>query len=421
MRAILLSIGDELALGQTVDTNAAWLASALAERGVGCLAHYTVADDREAIAEAIGAAARRAELVVISGGLGPTEDDLTRIALADALGAELVLSATSLEQIRAFFASRGRTMPERNRVQALHPAGTTPLTNEAGTAPGIDATLHGARLFAIPGVPREMRAMFGAHVAPVAEAGAGGRCILTETVATFGWGESDVAELIADLMERSSFPTVGTTVSGGVVSVRLRAEDADPERARAALEATAAELEKRLGAIAFGRGDASLAAATVAALASAGETAATAESCTGGLAAALLTEVPGASDVFPGGWVAYSNAMKRRDLEVPAETIARSGAVSSPVAAALAEGARRRAGASRAVGVTGIAGPGGGSAEKPVGTVHFGLAGPGGTETLAACFPGDREKIRDRAAKTALQLLRLAALGEATGQIRYGR
>ncbi|MEM8737383.1 MAG: competence/damage-inducible protein A [Planctomycetota bacterium] len=422
MKAILLSIGDELALGQTVDTNSAWIAARLASLGVSTVLHETVSDDQPLIAAAIRWASTRADLVIVSGGLGPTQDDLTRQALADAMEVDLVTDEAALRTLEAFFASRGYEMAQRNRVQATHPVGAAMIPNPHGTAPGIAASLHDARIFVVPGVPREMRAMVEDAVlpalAPALRTTAPG-VILTTKINTFGLGESDVAQRLDDLMRRDQNPTVGTTVAQGMCSVRLRAEFPDPEDARARLEATAAAVEKRLHPLAFGRDDELLPAALLELLKREKQTLATAESCTGGLIGAMLTDIPGSSAAYLGGWVTYTNALKTQQLGVSAAAIDAHGAVSEPVARAMAQGARERSGADLALAVTGIAGPDGGTPEKPVGTVWLALASS--TQTLARCarFTGDRASIRDRATKCALQMARLSLMNETLDHLRW--
>ncbi len=427
MNAILLSIGDELALGQTVDTNSAWLAARLARLGVKAGEHHTLADDAPAIAEAVTRAAHRVGptgLILITGGLGPTDDDLTREALAAAMGEPLIQDPASVEALDRFFAARGREMPRRNRVQAMHPRGSSMLDNPRGTAPGIRFILNGAVGFVMPGVPREMQGMFDDHIVPWLDqraAQAGGRdVILTTTVHTFGQGESDVAELLGPLMQRDRNPTVGTTVANGVCSVRIRSEFRDNKQAQRELEATAAEVEARLGSIVYGRDEATLQESTLAALIKVGLTVATAESCTGGLCAAMLTDVPGSSRAVTGGFITYTNGLKTAVLGVDPAMIQRHGAVSEPVAAAMAEGAMQRAETSLAVAITGIAGPDGGTREKPVGTVCFALAArDAATAVYSAMLPGERAAVRDRSAKVALQLLRLHTIGESATAIRW--
>lgn len=413
MNAIILSIGDELTLGQTVDTNSAWLSGRLTAAGVATRYHKTVADDLDAIVAVIREAAEQADIVVVTGGLGPTQDDLTRQALATVLKRPLDMHPPSLDRIRLFFQRLGREMPPTNRVQALVPRGAEVLDNDWGTAPGIKARLGRATLYAFPGVPREMQAMFDRHVHPSLER-PGGAGLVTESLLVFGAGESTVAERLGDLMRRDRNPLVGTTVSGGIVTVRLRSQFPTREIALRQLEKTAREVRERLGPLVFGQGADTLPAVVGRLATERGVRVATAESCTGGLLAKLLTDNPGSSAYFLGGWVTYANDMKTQELGVPGELLAGHGAVSEAVAMAMAEGAARRSGADYAMALTGVAGPEGGSGDKPVGTVWIALAHrrPDGIGVRAEChrFPGDREMVRDRAAKTALNLLRLDLL-----------
>lgn len=413
MQAVILSIGDELALGQNVDTNSAWLSERLTRRGITVRAHATIADVQPDIAAAFDQAAQRADLVIATGGLGPTDDDLTRQALGDALGATLAIDAPSLATLEAFFDERGRPMPEKNRVQAMCPAGATMLANDNGTAPGLHATLHGAAVFVFPGVPSEMEPMHDAYVEPwlVEHAPDGGQTIVTDKLVTFGRGESTVAEMLGDLCARDRNPLVGTTVSGGIISIRIRSTFATEAEARAQLDDTAAKVREALGELVFGSDADTLAIAVGRMLRERGQTVATAESCTGGLVAKMLTDAAGSSEYFHGGFVTYANEAKHRDLDVPMSLIEEDGAVSESVAMAMAVGALERAGADHAISLTGVAGPGGGTDEKPVGTVWIGLATRDGEPAAELHrFHGTRELVRDRAAKTALNLLRIKML-----------
>ncbi|MEM9883853.1 MAG: competence/damage-inducible protein A [Planctomycetota bacterium] len=425
MQAILLSIGDELALGQTVDTNSAWLAEQLSRLGVSTLLHETIADDRALIAATLRWAAGKADVLLVSGGLGPTEDDLTRQALADAMGVGLEEDAEALAALEKFFAERGYRMAERNKVQALCPVGAAMIPNPSGTAPGLRATLAGAEVFVTPGVPREMKAMYEAAIRPAIEAmldeaGAGPRkVILTTKLNTFGLGESDAAERLADLMARDRNPTVGTTVSEGLCSIRVRAEFGDPDEAQRQLDDTLAAVEAAVGPTAFGRDGDTLQAVTVDLLREHHQTLATAESCTGGMVGSLVTDVPGSSAAYLGGWVTYTNRLKTELLGVAPEVIEAHGAVSEPVVRAMAEGARQRSGADLAVSLSGVAGPGGGTPDKPVGTVWIALATPAGTDARCARLVGSRFSVRDRAAKCALQMVRLHLLGESLDHIKW--
>ena len=413
MNAVILGIGDELVLGQIVDTNSAWLSAQLSGHGVMTLYHKTVADDVEATVDAVREAARAADLVIVTGGLGPTQDDLTREALARVLDAPLELHPPSVERIERFFRGIGRPMLDINRVQALCPRGAEMLDNDWGTAPGILARVGGARVFAFPGVPREMFGMFDRYVLPVVQ-GQSGRAILTEALRTFGAGESAVAEKLGDLMRRDRNPTVGTTASAGIVTVRIRSDFDSAAEAERQLAATTKLAQERLGDWVFGRGDTTLARVVGECLMQERCTVATAESCTGGLVGKMLTDIAGSSAWYVGGWVVYSNLLKEQELGVSADTLERHGAVSEPVARVLAEQALARTGSDYALSLTGIAGPDGGTSDKPVGMVWFALAGRGDARPVvkAECFrfPGAREVVRERAALTALNMLRLELL-----------
>lgn len=431
MLVIIISVGDELTLGQTVDTNSAWLSARLAELGVLTRSHLTVPDDQGAIVQAVRSATELAEWVVITGGLGPTQDDLTRQALAELQDAPLVLHTPSLAKIERFFKDLGRVMPESNRVQALAPAGAMVLDNPRGTAPGLRLGVGRAQVFAMPGVPFEMKSMFEQHLAPLIAAQAG-RTILTRKINTFGIGESMVGEALGDLMRRDRNPmvgtpavagtpaVVGTTVSAGIVSVRIRSDFPTRLQAQTELDRTVSVVKQKLGTAVFSEGDVSLAVVVGELLHARHQNVATAESCTAGLVAAMLTEVPGSSAWFLGGWVVYANRMKTTVLGVPDDLIAREGAVSEAVVRQMAEQALQRSAGDYALALTGVAGPEGGSPEKPVGTVWIGLgkhaagtpAVANQTHVVAERFLllGDRAMIRERAAKAALNMLRLELL-----------
>lgn len=422
MQAIVLSIGDELVLGQTVDSNSAWLSARLARLGIPTLLHSTVADDFDAIVDAFHYAAARAELVLVTGGLGPTSDDLTREALAVAMGVEQALDDDSLAALEAFFASRHKPMPERNRKQAMLPRGATAIRNDHGTAPGIKARLGEAQVYVMPGVPREMTRMYLERIEGEVKAHAGSGVILTTKINTFGMGESDVAELLGELMDRDRNPKVGTTVSGGICSVRVRSEFDSADEAQAELDATAMEVEAKLGPIVFGREDDTLPEAVVHLLSERELRVAVAESCTGGLVGAALTEISGASEVFAGGVIAYADALKHDVLGVNEAALAEHGAVSAEVARAMARGVVARVGGDLGVSITGIAGPGGGTPAKPVGTVYVGIASAHRPDTpvMHLKLRGSRAAIRDRTVKCALQMLRLYVRREPLDAVAWG-
>jgi len=405
----IISIGTELTMGQTVDTNSAWLSRQLAGIGVHCERHVTLADEREPIRREIERAARDSDIVLISGGLGPTEDDLTRQCLADAMGVALELHQPSMDRIAAFFATRNRKMAPANRVQAMIPAGASAIDNTCGTAPGIRARLNNADIYCMPGVPREMKEMFTRDVLPHLRAVGGGAAFVERSIRTYGGAESEVGEKIADLMARGRNPTVGTSAAEMIITIRINSLGSTPDEAARLAETDAAEVRRRLGDIVFGEDDETLQSAAGRLLIATGKTVSTAESCTGGLIAKRLTDVSGASAYLMQAIVAYSNEAKSRLLGVPAELIERHGAVSAEVAAAMATGCRQVSGADYALSATGVAGPTGGTAAKPVGLVFIGLATAEGVKTRELRM-GDhltREEIRDRTAKAAINWLRL--------------
>ncbi len=422
MRAVLISIGTELTSGQTVDTNSAWLAAQLESLGIEVCAHVTVPDDEAAISRAMTDAAAMGECVVVSGGLGPTEDDRTRAALAATLGVELAEDAEALRWIEAFFAQRKMTMREGNRRQALVPRGARAIDNPCGTAPGLRARIGAAEVFVLPGVPFEMRAMFERDVRPVLAAAQRGRVTLCEVVHTCGKPESEVGGLIADLMAAGRNPAVGTTAALGIISVRIRALGETREVARTLLESDVHEVCERLGDAVFGRGHDSLAAVVGGLLRTAGKTLAVAESCTGGLLAKMITDVPGSSAYFLDGAVTYSNRAKKRFLGVPPPLLERHGAVSAEVAQAMALGCRQRSEADYALATTGIAGPDGGTPDKPVGLVYVALAVERGAEVreLRLGEQSPRDVIRERSCIVLLNMLRRKLLAQ-DDQARQGR
>jgi nicotinamide-nucleotide amidase len=423
MKSIILSIGDELVLGQTVDTNSAWLSQQLAAVGCDIVSHATVPDGQEFIENAIRSAATQCDVLLISGGIGPTEDDMTRQAMGIVLGVELEMNQIWLIRLNEFWSKRNAIMPEINKIQAMIPRGAAMIENTAGTAAGIRAKLNGScDVFVMPGVPKEMKIMFTRDVLPHIKQQSGGAVILSRTLHTFGMGESGVAEKLGTLMKRDRNPSVGTTVANGIVSLRLNARFGSLAEATEQIEQTTAACEAALGDLIFGRDEKTL-PHVVADLLRSGEkklTVCTAESCTGGLLAKMLTDLPGSSAYFTQGWVTYSNLSKHERLGVATDIINVYSPVSEPVAEAMAKNARRLAKSTYALSITGIAGPDGGNAVRPVGTVIIGLAKPDPADR-AGCLvstrtfqlTGDREMIRDRAAKMALTMLRFELMGKA--------
>lgn len=410
MIAEIISVGTELTTGSVLDTNSAWLSRRLAELGVSVARHTTVADDRSRLGTVMREAAGRAHLLLVNGGLGPTLDDVTRFALADVIGEPLEPHAEARRQIEAFFTRLGRRPCEADHVQALVPRTARIIENAIGTAPGLEAGIGSCCVFCLPGVPREMERMFTA-VADRIRSGAIGPTapMVVRALHTFGAYEADLGQRLARFMQPGRNPAVGTTASEGVISVRILARPTASSSARSLAEADERDIRAILGELVFGADDLTLASVVAERLTERRWTLATAESCTGGLLAKMLTDVPGSSRYLLRGYVTYSNESKTELLGVPAAVIEAHGAVSEIVARAMAEGCRQRSRTDVAVSITGIAGPTGGSAEKPVGLVYIGLADPSGVEVRRFQFGGhlSREAIRDRSCKTALNLLRL--------------
>jgi len=406
-KASIISVGNEVLSGRTVDTNAAYIARQLRIVGVPVVSSYTVADEEEAIQRALQLASDDADLVITTGGLGPTDDDLTRQAFAGYLGVDLVLQEDLLSRLRGFFERRGRPMAEKNEIQACLPAGVAAIENEMGTAPGLRVERDGRLLLALPGVPKEMRHMLEADVLPRVKAMVRGQAIVVRRLRCYGAGESTVAEMVGQAMRRGRNPLVNCTAGAGVITLEIVATAVGQGEAEEMVVAEEAALREILGSLVYGIDDQSLAEVVGQRLAELGRTLAVAESCTGGLLAKLITDAPGASRYFAGGWIAYSNEIKTRQLGVPQALIDAHGAVSEQVAAAMAEGARHKAGADIALAITGIAGPTGASEQKPVGLVYIAVSDQKGTDTPRYVFPQDRSSVRLRAAQTALNALRL--------------
>jgi competence/damage-inducible protein CinA-like protein len=411
MKAEILSIGSELTSGQNLDTNSQWLSQRLAEIGIPVGWHTTVADDLADNVEAFRIAASRAGLVIATGGLGPTQDDLTREALAQVAAVELVVHEESFEQIKAMFVRRRRVMPERNRVQALFPATAEPIRNDFGTAPGIWMRLGECTVIALPGVPTEMRGMYETLIKPrLIQLGMTHGVLIERKINTFGGGESHIEEKLFDLTRRGQTPEVGITASDATISLRILARAATAELCRTQIDPVERTICQRLGNLVFGYDAEELQDSVVRLVAEKRQTLATAESITGGLVAQRLTQVPGASGWFRGGIIAYDARLKTELLAVPHALIEEHGIVSAPVAEAMAVGCRTRLKADIAVTTTGIAGPGGGTPEKPVGLVFVGLAWKDGSTAIQFSWGGSRQEIQSRTAKLALNQVRLHLL-----------
>lgn len=413
MNIELITTGTELLLGRVADTHQAWLCRQLADRGYTVSRHTTVGDTASDIQQAVREAAGRADVVIVTGGLGPTSDDRTRELIAQWLSRPLVEDPALLAHIERFFAERNRPMPERARVQALIPQGATALPNRFGTAPGLVLEFPprpGGRepglLILLPGPPRELRPMFTEQVLPLLQARVPvEEPFVVRTLRTTGLPESQVEQTIAGPLQFlvAAGLEVGYCARPGEVDVRLAARG--PAAGRLVQEAEGL-VRQLLGLAVYGVEHETLEQVVIHLLTERHQTLALAESCTGGFIGHRLTNVPGASAVLLAGLVVYSNAAKQAFLGVRAETLAAHGAVSEPVARQMAEGARARTGADYALAVTGIAGPSGGSPEKPVGTVFLALAGPNQTLAEKRFNPWDRETFKHVTSQQALDLIR---------------
>lgn len=405
MKAEIISVGTELLLGQIVDTNSAFLARELASLGIELYHLTTVGDNPQRLESALKDALGRADLVITSGGLGPTEDDLTKETVAKCLGLPLVFHEPSWERIVARFAKMGRSVTGNNKKQAFVPKGGKALENHWGTAPGVLVETGDKQVYCLPGPPSELEPMFRAQVLPLlAKQGEG--VIRSRILHLVGIGESQAAEKLGTLLTEQTNPTIAPLAMEGELVLRLTAGAKSAEEAGALLARLEEEIRGVLAPYIYGTDDETLASVVVGALRERGETLATAESCTGGLVANLITDIPGSSEVFARGFVTYSNDAKIELLGVPKDLIDKEGAVSPEVAKLMAEGAKARAGSNWGIGISGIAGPGGGSAEKPVGLVYLALAGEEETEVHKLNWPGGRLAVKKRTAIFALDLLR---------------
>lgn len=408
-----LAIGDELLDGRLADTNSKVLADALSSLGLGLVRAVVIDDDEERIAEAVREAAARADVVVTSGGLGPTSDDLTALGVARAAGCSLRLDEGVWAQIQARFAERGLPLPPNNRRQAELPEAATTLRNGAGVAPGFVTRVGSAEVFSFPGVPKEYRWLLEHALVPRLKARlethdsvALGEYRAIRTLRCLGITESALGQALVPLEATHSGLRVQYRTHFPENYARLVVTGTERAAVEAEADALAAQARRLIGGAVYGVGEASLEERLLAALTARGATLVTAESCTGGLLGKRLTDVPGSSAAYAGGVVAYANEAKTALLEVDEELLREHGAVSEEVARAMAEGARARLGATFALSTTGVAGPGGGSAEKPVGTVCFGLAGPHGTLTKRRLLPAaGRDAIRELAAAVSLRWL----------------
>jgi nicotinamide-nucleotide amidase len=410
MNVEVIAIGTELLLGQIVNTNLATIGQALAEAGLDTYRQVVVGDNLERLSEAIREGLAQSDAIILTGGIGPTQDDITREGICAATGLEMDYSDGYATELEEWWAARGREMPTTNYKQAEHPAGAVLIDNPKGTAPGLDIDVDGRRIFALPGVPAEMVMMLNGHVIPALIALDGGEAAVLKSrvLRSYGMSESRVAELLADLFDESTNPTMAFLASSGEIKVRLTAKAATAEEADQLIAPVEAEVRSRLGSV-FGADDETIEQIIFDALAERGWTIGTAESATGGMIVARLTSVPGASDFVRGSVVSYATDVKSQMLGVPAETLA-AGVVSEGTALAMAAGAREVLHADVVVAVTGSAGPD--PQERDAGTMIVAVATPDDARARTFRMPGDRERVRTYTTTAALQLVRLAVIGE---------
>jgi nicotinamide-nucleotide amidase len=411
MRAEIIATGTELLTGGSLDTNSVFLAEELMLIGLETAFKTIVGDDEKNMEEALKRALARADAVIITGGLGPTEDDITRKVIAKITKKRLILNEDALKAIHERLAGRGREVVIPNERQALIPAGARLLQNHAGTAPGFYIDEEGLFLAVLPGVPWEMQAMFNEGLRPALEHRFGGKSFIRRRVLrTCGMSESAVNQAIQDILRRSE-PVVGLSVKGTGVDIRIIAHGSTAENSQALTDRTESAIREKLGDAVYGVDGVEMEEVIGALLKQRRLTLAVAESCTGGLIGSRITNIAGSSGYFERGAVVYSNLAKTEMLGVPADIIERHGAVSSEVAAAMAEGIRQAAHTTLGLSVTGIAGPEGGTVKKPVGLVYTALASPQGVKTTEHRFLGSREQIRLRASQMALDMVRRYLIG----------
>lgn len=411
MIAEILSVGTELLMGQIANTDAQYISRRLSELGVTIYRHTTVGDNPERVKEALGVALGRADIVITTGGLGPTEDDLTKEMVGEYFGREMRLHQPSLDEIELYMKKIGRPMTDNNRKQAFFPEDAIIMPNLCGTAPGCIVEQDGKAVAVLPGPPRELKDMFDRQLAPYLARRSGAH-IESKFLRVFGVGESLLETMLIDLFH-SDNPTLALYCGAGEVQARISARAESREAALKLIEPLENEIRRRVGSALYAVGaENTMANAVLELLRARGETVCFAESCTGGMLASHLIDNAGASDAIRESFVTYSNDAKIARLGVRRETIDEFGAVSAECAAEMAQGARKASGSDWGVSTTGVAGPDGGTQQTPVGTVFVGVAGKAGTQTFEFHFRGNREWVRTLATGNALNRLRLAMLGE---------
>ena len=406
MNAEIIAIGSELLTPYRLDTNSLWLTDELNKIGIRVIQKTVVGDSRDEMRSSFRHALDRADLIIASGGLGPTDDDRTRETVAELLGRKLHMNEAIVREIQERFRRFARTMPEINKRQAMVPEGATVLPNPSGTAPALWLEADGHIIVLLPGVPHELKSIFETEVRPRLAKISGDERLFTRDLRTTGLGESDVETRVRPLYQL--YPDTETTILAAPTGTQLhpRTWSRDAAKAEKLLDEITDRMALALGEHLYSTHGEALEEVVARVLTENRATVAVAESCTGGMLAERLTKIPGSSSYFLGGVICYSNELKTSLVGVPQSLIEAKGAVSSEVALALADGIRKRTGATLGVGVTGVAGPGGGTPEKPVGLVHIGLADEHGPRERAYRFPGDRERIRQFASQSALDAVR---------------
>lgn len=407
-KAFIIATGTELLVGNTIDSNSAFIAGKLAESGIKTIGKIIVGDKKEEICAAFKLAGALADIVIATGGLGPTRDDLTKEIACDYMQVEMHVVKEEVEKLKDFFARRRKPMPANNIKQAMFPENAIILANKLGTAPGMFLEMKGKTLILLPGPPKEMREMFCAEAEPLLRAkfGRTGEKAITRTIKTFGLGESQVEEMISQVMDDPRGSSIALLATEGEIHIRITAEGSSIADSNIILDEITGIIREKLTGNIYGYDDDTLVSQVSRLLKEKGVTLAAAESCTGGYLAKSITDLPGSSAIFWGSAVTYSNAAKTKLLGVSRETIDTFGAVSRETALGMAYGAKKISGSKMGLSITGIAGPDGGSETKPVGLVYIAIVGDDLEKVRELNFSGDREGIRTLAVKSALDMIR---------------
>ena len=409
MKCEILSVGTEILLGDILNTNSRYLSNELANLGIDVYYHQVVGDNRERILSALNEAFSRSDIIITTGGLGPTKDDMTKELVAEFLGMDMYLQEESLKKIEDYFKKMGRIPVKSNEKQAYFPKEAIILENNNGTAPGAIFEKDGKAIIVLPGPPKEMEPMFNESVRKYLES-LTGYTIVSEVLRVFGIGESEAENKLQDLIDNGENPTIAPYAKEGEVTFRITAKGKNEDEARKLIKPLKEEVYNRLGNLIYNTGDVSIQETVGEMLVNKNMTIGVSESCTGGLVSAKLIEYPGISSVFLEGAVTYSNEAKMRTLNVKKDTLEKFGAVSEETAREMAEGIAKRCGSRIGVSTTGIAGPGGGTEEKPVGLVYIGVYIDGETKVERHVFSGNRTAVRNKASMTALNMVRKSLL-----------